>query len=56
MAYNTIAAASIFQKELDTVLIEESTTGWMDKYSENFIQYEGGSTVLIADLVMISKL
>ena len=52
MAYNTIAAASIFQKELDKVLIEESTTGWMDKYAEKFIQYEGGSTVLIADLVM----
>ncbi len=52
MAYNTIEAASIFQKELDKVLIEESTTGWMDRYSEKFIQYDGGSTVLIADLVM----
>ncbi len=49
---NSIELAKVFQKELDSVLIEESTTGWMDAYAKKFIQYEGGDTVMIADLEM----
>ena len=52
MAFNTIQASQVFQSKLDEVIIDESTTGWMDRSSEKFIQYDGGDTVMIADLVM----
>lgn len=46
MAINTLQYASIFQKNLDLLAIQESLTGWMDANAGQVI-YNGGSEVKI---------
>ena len=35
MAVNTLATATLFQKMLDKVAVQEATTGWMDANAES---------------------
>lgn len=46
MAINTLAAATLFQKNLDKIAIQDATTGWMDANAGQVI-YNGGSEVKI---------
>ena len=48
---NTIAYAQIFQKNLDLLMIQESTTGWMEDNAGRVI-YDGGNTVKIPKISM----
>lgn len=51
MPINTLAAAQIFQSELDKLAIQEMTTGWMDGNAGQ-VKYNGGDTVRIPTLSM----
>ena len=42
MAVNTLATATLFQKMLDKVAVQEATTGWMDANAGQVI-YNGGA-------------
>ncbi len=46
MAINTLATATLFQKTLDEVAVQEMTTGWMDANAGQVI-YTGGAEVKI---------
>ena len=49
MAINTFATASLFQKTLDKLAVQESATGWMDANAGQVI-YNGGKEVKIPKL------
>lgn len=49
MAINTLATATLFQKTLDKVAIQEAVTGWMDANAGQVI-YNGGAEVKIPKL------
>ena len=51
MAINTLEYASIFQKNLDLLAIQESLTGWMDANAGQVI-YNGGSEVKIPKMTV----
>ncbi len=46
MAINTLATATIFQKQLDQIAVREAVTGWMDANAGK-VKYNGGSEVKI---------
>lgn len=46
MAINTLAAATIFQKQLDQIAVREAVTGWMDANAGK-VKYNGGAEVKI---------
>lgn len=46
MAINTLQYATLFQKNLDTLAVQESTTGWMDANAGQVI-YNGGAEIKI---------
>lgn len=49
MAINTLETATLFQKNLDKVAVQEATTGWMDANAGQVI-YKGGAEVKIPKL------
>ena len=48
---NSINYADIFQTVLDTQIVQESTTGWMDANAGQ-VQYNGGKTVKVPKMTM----
>lgn len=48
---NNIELATIYQKELDRAMIEESTSGWME-LNQELMQYNGGNEIKIASVTM----
>ena len=46
MAFNTLAAATLFMTMLDKVAVQEATTGWMDANAGQ-VKYNGGNEVKI---------
>lgn len=46
MAINTLATATIFQRQLDQIAVREATTGWMDANAGK-VKYNGGAEVKI---------
>lgn len=46
MAFNTLAAATLFMTMLDKVAVQEATTGWMDANAGQ-VKYNGGDEVKI---------
>jgi len=46
MAINTLATATLFQKNLDKIAVQDATTGWMDANAGQVI-YNGGAEVKI---------
>lgn len=46
MAINTLAAATIFQTQLDQIAVREAVTGWMDANAGK-VKYNGGAEVKI---------
>ena len=44
MAINTLAAATLFMTMLDTVAVQEATTGWMEANAGRVL-YNGGKDV-----------
>lgn len=51
MAVNTLATATLFQKMLDKVAVQEATTGWMDANAGQVI-YNGGAEVKIPKMTV----
>lgn len=51
MAINTLEYASVFQKNLDLLAVQESLTGWMDANAGQVI-YNGGSEVKIPKMTV----
>ena len=49
MGINTLETATLFQKNLDKVAVQEATTGWMDANAGQVI-YKGGAEVKIPKL------
>jgi len=48
---NSIAYASVFQSALDDMIVQESTTAWMEENAEQVI-YTGGKTVKIPKMTL----
>ena len=46
MAINTLATATLFQKNLDKIAIQDAVTGWMDANAGQVL-YNGGAEVKI---------
>ena len=46
MAINTLAAATIFQQQLDKIAVQDAVTGWMDANAGQ-VKYNGGAEVKI---------
>lgn len=46
MAINTLATATLFEKNLDLLAVQETTTGWMDANAGQ-VKYNGGAEVKI---------
>lgn len=51
MSINTIEHAQVFMEELDSQLVEKSTTGWMEDNAGQ-VQYNGGAEVKIPKVQM----
>ena len=51
MSINTLEYASVFMEELDSQLVEKSTTGWMEDNAGQ-VQYNGGAEVKIPKIQM----
>lgn len=51
MAVNTLATATLFQKMLDKVAVQEATTGWMDANAGQVI-YNGGAEIKIPKMTV----
>lgn len=51
MAINTLTTATIMQKELDKVAVQESVTGWMDANAGRVI-YNGGNEIKIPKMTL----
>lgn len=51
MALNTIELAAVFQSELDTKMVANSSTGWME-LNDKLVKYNGGNEIKIADIAM----
>lgn len=51
MALNTIELAAVFQSELDTKMVADSSTGWME-LNDKLVKYNGGNEIKIADITM----
>lgn len=51
MSINTLEYASVFMEELDSQLVEKSTTGWMEDNAGQ-VQYNGGAEVKIPKMQM----
>ena len=46
MTINTLAAATIFQQQLDKIAVQDAVTGWMDANAGQ-VKYNGGAEVKI---------
>lgn len=51
MSFNSFEYASVFMEELDSQLVEKSTTGWMEGNAGQ-VQYNGGAEVKIPKMQM----
>ncbi len=51
MSFNSIQYATVFMEELDSQLVEKSTTGWMEGNAGQ-VQYNGGAEVKIPKMQM----
>ena len=51
MSFNSIQYATVFMEELDSQLVEKSTTGWMEGNAGQ-VQYNGGAEVKIPQMQM----
>lgn len=51
MSFNSFEYASVFMEELDSQLVEKSTTGWMEDNAGQ-VQYNGGAEVKIPKMQM----
>lgn len=52
MSFNSIETAAVFQNNLDTYMMETSTTGWMEETARSLIRYDGGAEIKIPNIVM----
>lgn len=46
MSFNSFEYATVFMEELDSQLLDQSTTGWMEENAGQ-VQYNGGAEVKI---------
>ena len=51
MAINTLATATLFQKTLDQLAVQEAVTGWMEANASQ-VQYNGGAEVKIPKMTV----
>ena len=51
MSFNSFEYATVFMEELDSQLLDQSTTGWMEENAGQ-VQYNGGAEVKIPKMQM----